>query len=201
MLPEPIEKVIKELSKLPTIGRKTAQRLTIFLLRQKTSDLQELGHAITNLHDEISLCKRCFNFATDELCQICQSNNRDKSQVCVVEDVLDILALEDSGEYRGLYHVLHGKLSPLDGVGPDDLKIAELISRLAVNLPGDEIEEVILATSTSMEGEATAVYLRDKLQNFDVEISRISQGMPVGGNFDFADSLTIKHALGGRRKL
>lgn len=205
MLPEAIEQLIRQLGKLPTIGRKSAQRLTLHLLRQPEMDLAELGNAVLNLKKGITFCTDCFNFAEEDspdgLCSFCSNERRDQGLLCVVEDVLDVIAVENSNEYRGLYHVLHGHLSPLDGVGPDQLKIRELLERLSRH---EGIEEIILATGTSMEGEATAAYIADLVAASDVadrvRVTRISQGMPIGGELDYADSLTLRRALTGRRE-
>jgi recombination protein RecR len=200
MLPSAVENLIKNLSRLPAIGRRSAQRLTLHLIKQETETLNELGQAILQLKTNVRLCQDCFNFAENEICQLCLSEKRDQATVCIVEDVLDVIAVENSEEYQGLYHVLHGRLSPLDGVGPDDLKINELISRLD-NHP--EIRELILATGTSLEGETTANYLADILKQShpSIKISRISQGMPIGGELDYADNLTLRRAFSGRREL
>jgi len=198
MLPEAIEELISQLSKLPTIGRKSAQRLTLHLLRQPEFELNEFGNAVLNLKKNVTLCQRCFNFAESDLCNLCQSAKRNHRLICVVEDVLDVIAIENSNEFNGLYHVLHGHLSPLDGVGPDELKIAELIARVEAE---HDPEEVILATGTSMEGKATATYIADKLAGGNIKVSRISQGMPIGGDLDYADSLTLRRALSGRREV
>jgi len=200
MLPSAVENLIKNLSRLPAIGRRSAQRLTLHLIKQEAETLNELGQAILQLKTNVRLCQDCFNFAEAEICQLCLNEKRDQATVCIVEDVLDVIAVENSEEYQGLYHVLHGRLSPLDGVGPDDLKINELISRLD-NHP--EIRELILATGTSLEGETTANYLADILKQAqpNVKISRISQGMPIGGELDYADNLTLRRAFSGRREL
>jgi recombination protein RecR len=172
----------------------------LHLIKQEAETLNELGQAILQLKTNVRLCQDCFNFAENEICQLCLSEKRDQATVCIVEDVLDVIAVENSEEYQGLYHVLHGRLSPLDGVGPDDLKINELISRLD-NHP--EIRELILATGTSLEGETTANYLADILKQShpSIKISRISQGMPIGGELDYADNLTLRRAFSGRREL
>lgn len=199
MLPEVVENLIRQLSKLPTIGRKSAQRLALHLLRQPQLELSELGNSVLALQTGISFCQKCFNFAEGDLCSLCQNSRRDPELVCVVEDVLDVIAVENSNEYQGLYHVLHGQLSPLDGIGPDDLRIAELLRRVQDN---EEIAEVILATGTSMEGEATAAYIAEKLAGGrPVRVTRISQGMPIGGELDYADTLTLRRALAGRREV
>ncbi len=198
MLPDSIERLINELAKLPTIGRKSSQRLVLHLLRKQQSDLDELANAVSQLKENLRYCNKCYNYSERDLCNICDASNRDPDLICVVEDVLDILAIETSGEYRGLYHVLHGKLSPLDGVGPSDLKIFELKERIKSE---DNVGfcEIILATSTSMEGEATASYIAEQLRELPVKVSRISQGIPIGGDLDYADTLTLRRALQGRQ--
>lgn len=198
MLPESIESLIHQFAKLPSIGRKSAQRLVLHLLRQPQSELDELGAAVEGLKVNLQFCQNCYNYSSAEKCAICEATNRDEALICVVEDVLDVLAIENSGEFKGLYHVLHGKLSPLDGIGPTDLKIVELVERVK-ELPNAEFVEVILATSTSMEGEATANYVAEQLNGLPVTVTRISQGIPIGGDLDYADTLTLRRALEGRR--
>lgn len=194
-LPEAIVNLIDELNKLPTIGRKSAQRLSFHLLRQDPADINKLSRSIAGIVENVNFCKKCFNLCEGDLCKICQNPSRNEKLVCIVEEVLDLIAIENTGEYRGSYHVLHGALSPLDGVGPNELKLKELKKRLE----NEEEVEIILATSTSSEGEATAVYISEMFKNDDnVKITRIASGLPVGGNLDYADELTLKRALAGR---
>lgn len=196
MLPECVEKLVEELGKLPTIGKKSAQRLAFHLLRQDDSKLDELANSILGIKDGVSFCERCFNLTTDKICKICDSASRNKATVCVVEEVLDLIAIEGTMEYNGVYHVLHGSLSPLDNVGPNDLKLTELFSR--VSSSDENITELILANSTNTEGEATALYIYEHLKDKGLNITRIASGLPVGGDLDYADSVTLKRAMRGR---
>lgn len=194
-LPEAIVSLIDELNKLPTIGRKSAQRLSFHLLRQEPADINKLSRSIAGIVENVKFCKNCFNLCEGESCKICQNPSRNEKIICIVEEVLDLIAIENTGEYSGTYHVLHGALSPLDGVGPNELKLKELQKRLHNQ---NEVE-IILATSTSSEGEATAVYISEMFKDSEnVKISRIASGLPVGGNLDYADELTLKRALAGR---
>lgn len=193
-----IEDVTAELARLPGIGRKTATRLTYFLLKQPRATLARLSDAILALSTRVSACSACGNWSDSDPCPICGDPRRDASTVCVVEEASDIGAIERSGEYRGVYHVLGGHISPLDGVGPDDLRIDGLRKRVA---NGGAIREVILATNASMEGEVTATHLRGVLQPLDVKVSRIALGLPVGGDLEYADGLTIARALAARRDM
>lgn len=193
-----IEDVTAELARLPGIGRKTATRLTYFLLKQPRATLARLSDAILALSTRVSACSACGNWSDTDPCPICGDPRRDASTVCVVEEASDIGAIERSGEYRGVYHVLGGHISPLDGVGPDDLRIDALRKRVA---NGGAIREVILATNASMEGEVTATYLRGVLEPLDVKVSRIALGLPVGGDLEYADGLTIARALAARRDM
>jgi recombination protein RecR len=196
-----IDDLATELSRLPGIGRKTALRLTYHLLRQPTDQTRRLAQALLTLGEKIRPCARCFNLTEEELCSICRDPRRDASLICVVEQASDIGAIERAGggEYRGLYHVLGGRLSPLDGVGPDDLEITALLART-----GGEtgVREVIIATNPSLEGDATALYLQGQLaERGDVTVSRIARGLPVGGDLEYADGVTIAQALAARRAM
>lgn len=193
-----IEDVTTELARLPGIGRKTATRLTYFLLKQPRATLARLADAILALSTRVSACSACGNWSDTDPCPICGDPRRDGGTVCVVEEASDIGAIERSGEYRGVYHVLGGHISPLDGVGPDDLRIEALRKRVA---NGGAIREVILATNASMEGEVTATYLRGVLESLEVKVSRIALGLPVGGDLEYADGLTIARALAARRDM
>jgi len=199
ILPQPIQNLIDELSKLPGIGTKSAQRLAFYLLRCPDQDIDNLAQAIGNLKKKIRLCEQCFNISEQNLCPICQNPERDKSTICVVENPLDILALEKAKEYKGLYHVLHGVISPADGLGPEQLKIKELISRIKQSK--GKIKEVIIATNPSLEGEATAMYLLRQLKPLGVKITRIARGLPSGGDLEYADEITLTNALKGRTEI
>ena len=190
-----IDELASELSKLPGIGRKTALRLTYHLLKQGKERSRRLADALLALSDRVRPCERCGNLTEEPLCAICRDPRRDATLLCVVEEASDIGAIERAGEFRGLYHVLGGRLSPLDGVGPDDLAIAALVRRVSA----EEVREVILATNPSLEGEATAVYLQRELAGTGVVISRIARGLPVGGDLEYADGVTIAQALQARR--
>ncbi|MFQ6044900.1 MAG: recombination mediator RecR [Gemmatimonadales bacterium] len=193
-----ISELIDELAKLPGIGRKTATRLAYFLLKQPPASLRRLTDAITAVAERVSACSRCGNLSEADPCEICSDPRRDPHVICVVEEASDIGAIERSGEYRGLYHVLGGSLSPLDGVGPEDLRIAGLEARLQ---NGSGVQEVIVATNASMEGEVTATYLRSVVEQAGVKVTRIALGLPVGGDLEYADSGTIAQALAARREM
>lgn len=190
-----IDELAGELSKLPGIGRKTALRLTYHLLKQGPEGSRRLADALRALSERVRPCERCGNLTEAPLCNICRDPRRDATLLCVVEEASDIGAIERAGEFRGLYHVLGGRLSPLDGVGPDDLTIAALVRRVSA----EEVREVILATNPSLEGEATAVYIQRELAGTGVVISRIARGLPVGGDLEYADGVTIAQALQARR--
>lgn len=194
-LAEPIARLIAEFGKLPTIGPKTAQRLTYFLLRQSAEEAQSLAAAILDLKEKILTCNTCFNLGTHDPCHICTDPTRDRQRICVVEEPLDVLALERTGVYRGQYHVLHGSFSPMDGVLEDDLRIRELVQRVANERP----EEIIVATNATVEGEATANLLRSRLQPSGVQVTRLAQGLPIGSDLEYADDYTLSRALEGRR--
>ena len=196
-----IDDLATELSRLPGIGRKTALRLTYHLLRQPADQSKRLAQALLTLGERVRPCARCFNLTEDEICSICRDPRRDASAICVVEQASDIGAIERAGEFRGLYHVLGGRLSPLDGIGPDDLTVAALIDRLAGTEGGPGVREVILATNPSLEGDATALYVQSQLANRGggVTISRIARGLPVGGDLEYADGVTIAQAITARR--
>lgn len=192
-----IDDLATELSRLPGIGRKTALRLTYHLLRQPTDQTRRLAQALVTLGERVRPCSRCFNLTEDELCAICSDPRRDRSLICVVEQASDIGAIERAGEFRGVYHVLGGRLSPLDGVGPDDLAIAPLVERLREG----GVREVIVATNPSLEGEATALYLQSQLGPNGPTVTRIARGLPVGGDLEYADGVTIAQALAARRAM
>ena len=190
-----VERLIVELAKLPGIGPRTAQRLTFHILRLQPAEILPLAQAIVEVKDRVGFCRRCFNLAEDELCPICADPRRDLAMLCVVEQPFDIVTIERTREFRGLYHVLGGALSPIDGVEPDDLRIAELVERAK-----DGVEEVILATNPTMTGEATAMYVAEMLPR-RVRVTRLASGLPVGGDLEYADELTLGRALAGRRSL
>lgn len=193
-----IDDLNAELAKLPGIGRKTATRLTYHLLKQPKESIERLAKSLEAVAARVTSCSQCGNLTEDDPCPICSDPRRDDSKVCVVEEASDIEAIERAGEYRGLYHVLGGHLSPLDGVRPEDLRIDALSQRVS---DGSQVKEVILATNHSMEGEATATYLREVLKGVDVQVTRIALGLPVGGDLQYADGVTIAHALVARREL
>ena len=197
---EPVARLIEAFSRLPGIGPKTAQRLTFHLLRAPDTEARILAAALVDVRDKVVFCDRCFNISDGPLCPICRDPGRDASRLCVVEEPLDVLALERTAEFRGLYHVLHGAISPIDGVGPERLRIRELLARAdEAKRDGAPLEEVILATNPTLEGEATAMYLAERLEGSVVLVSRIARGLPVGGDLEYADEVTLIRALQGRR--
>ena len=206
-LPNSLKNISLFLERLPGIGEKTANRLAFFLLNLPEEDLKEFANNVSDLKSKTKLCKNCFNFTEKEICEICDNSERDQSIICVVETVLDLLSFEQGRIYNGVYHVLHGKIDPLNRVGPDDIKINELINRIKLSHSakaslGTKITEVILATNPDMEGEATAVYISNKLRikNSELRISRLAYGLPMGANLEYADYMTLKKAIEGRNK-
>lgn len=215
---EIVEALVDELSRLPTIGRKTAQRLAAYILKMPREDVVALARALVAAKDKVRTCSVCFNVTDDDPCPVCRSTRRDRSLICVVEEPNDVLALERTGEYRGLYHVLGGVISPLEGVGPDDLKIRELVARVAASSAGGDgasteavaeasegygdepvpVREVILALNPTVEGDTTALYISQLLAPFGAGVSRIARGLPIGGALEFADEATLARALAGR---
>jgi len=191
---EPLQIAIEELSKLPSIGRKTAQRLAIHLLKCDIDSVEKLLSAIHDLKTKLRFCKRCFNISTEDFCDICSNHKRDQSLICVVEEASDVIAIEKSNEYHGSYHVLGGVLSPLSGIGPESLHIRELLKRFEA----EEIQEIILALNPDTEGEATSLYLAKLIKPLGVKVSRIARGLPIGGDLEFADEATIGRAVLGR---
>jgi recombination protein RecR len=191
----PVQALIDELGRLPGIGPKSAQRIAFHLLKLPADDAARLARAITEAKARVRFCERCWNVAEDAECGICRDDQRDTSQVCVVEEARDIVALERTGEFRGRYHVLLGAISPIDGIGPEQLKVRELLARLEP----EGVEEVILCTNPNVEGEATALYLARLLKPLGVRVTRLASGLPVGGDLEYADELTLGRALEGRR--
>ncbi len=195
--PEPLEALIQELGRLPGVGPKTAQRLALHLLKVDRQRVERLARALIEVRDRLGRCTRCYNIAEGELCTICASPRREDEVVCVVESPTDLIAIERSAEYRGRYHVLHGVLSPLEGVGPEDLHIPQLVERIR----GGAVREVIVATNADVEGEATAVYIQRSLSDLGVLVTRPARGLPVGADLEYADDRTVARALLGRRGL
>ncbi len=194
-LPEPLERLVQELSRLPGIGPKTAQRLAFHLLRVDRVRAEALAHAIEDVKARIGYCERCYNIAEGRLCAICESPRRDGSVLCVVESAFDVLAVERTAEFGGLYFVLHGVISPIDGIGPEQIHVQQLLDRVR----DEGIGEVIVATDADIEGEATAVYLQRALAPSGVRVTRPAHGLPVGGDLEYADELTLARAMAGRR--
>lgn len=195
--PKPLAKLVGALEKMPGIGPKSAQRLAFYILRMPDDESRLLTEAIQEVRQKITQCKICYNFADQEVCEICASDKRDKSIICVVAEPRDVIAMERTNEYTGIYHVLQGVISPMDGIGPDMLRIRELQQRIASN----PIKEVILATNPTIEGDTTAMYLAGILKPLGVKVTRIAHGMPVGGDLDYADQATLIRALEGRREI
>jgi len=193
----PLARLIDEFHKLPGIGPKSAQRLAYYLLRMPHQDAQALASAILEVKERVVLCSICQNVTEVDPCRICSNDSRDRSTICVVEEPLDILAVERSGTYRGQYHVLHGAISPMDGIGPEDLKVTELLHRLR----SGEVREIILATNPNLEGEATSMYLTRLLKPLGVRVTRLARGLPVGGDIEYADDVTLARALEGRQEM
>ncbi len=197
MFAPPVQDLIDELAKLPGIGRKTAQRLAFHLLKIDAAAAKKLASSIVVMKDTVRFCPKCFNFAAEDLCEYCSDPRRDDAIVCVVEEAPDIVSIEKTGEFRGRYHVLGGAISPIDGIGPDDLHLQGLLTRIS----SDGVREVIVATNPNVEGEATAMYLARLLVPVGVKVTRIASGLPVGGDLEYADEVTLGRALQGRREL
>ena len=193
----PLARLIEEFYKLPGIGPKSAQRLAYYLLRMPPVEAQALAAAILEVKEKVGLCSICQNVTEADPCRICSSGERERNIICIVEEPLDILAIERAQSYRGLYHVLHGAISPIDGIGPEDLKIADLLNRLR----SDEVREIILATNPNLEGEATAMYLTRLLRPLGLKVTRLARGLPVGGDLEYADDVTLARALEGRQEM
>ena len=195
--PAPLGRLIDELRRLPGIGPKSAQRIAFFLLRSSGEDNKRLGEALATIRDDIRTCEICYSFSDGERCQICADAGRNDHVICVVEEPRDVVAIERTQEFRGRYHVLQGAINPIEGIGPDQLRISELLARLGA----EPVTEVILCTNPNIEGEATAMYLARLLQPLGIPVSRIASGLPVGGDLEYADELTLGRALEGRRSL
>lgn len=196
-LAEPVVRLIEAFSRLPGIGPKTASRLAFYLLRASKEEALDLAEALQDLKDRIVLCARCFNISEDRLCSICTDETRDGSIICVVEEPLDLVAIERTREFRGVYHVLHGCISPVEGIGPEDLKIDSLLVRLRQ----ESVQEVILATNPNLEGEVTADYIARQIAPLNLKVTRLARGLPVGGDLEYADEVTLSRALQGRREM
>ena len=194
---EPVARLIEELVRLPTVGPKTAQRLAFFLLRAPADQARDLARAIVDLKERIRYCSVCMNITEHDPCALCADTNRDRTLLCVVEEPLDVMALERTRQVRGLYHVLHGVISPMNGVGPEELRIAELLTRISAG----GISEVVLATNPNLEGEVTAMHLHRLLVPSGVRVTRLARGLPVGGDLEYADEITLARALEGRRDM
>ena len=192
-----IEKLIENFERLPSIGHKTAVRLAFHILDMNNEEIQEFTKAITNAKENLKYCSICFNISDTDPCPICSNPKRDQSTICVVEDVRDIMAMERTHEYKGVYHVLHGTISPMNGIGPEDIKIKELLNRIREN----EIKEVIIATNPRVEGEATSIYLSKLIKAFNIKVTRIAHGIPVGGDLEYTDEITLMKAMEGRHEI
>jgi recombination protein RecR len=194
---KPLARLIDEFSKMPGIGPKTAQRLAFYILKNSSERVASLAKAILEAKEKVKHCSICGNITDQEVCEICQNINRDKSIICVIEKVRDLIAIENTGEYKGLYHVLEGAISPLDGIEPENLKIDSLLKRLKT----EKIKEIILATNPNIEGEVTASYLNKLIEPLNIKVTRIAYGVPIGGSLEFADEVTLTQALMGRQKI
>lgn len=193
---ESLENLIQEFSKLPSIGRKTALRISMYLLKQPREEVEKFSTALIEAKNRIKFCTVCCNITEEEVCRICSSSKRSRNIICVVEEPQDVIAIEKTNEYRGLYHVLHGRISPLDGIGPNDIKIKELLARLSdIEIP---VEEIILALNPDVEGETTILYLNKIIRPLDIKTTRIARGIPIGSELEFADEVTLARALEGR---
>lgn len=197
MYPDSIERLIENFEKLPSVGRKTAERLAFYILESRNLEVQEFLDSIVDAKRKLKYCSNCFNISDKDPCDICASESRDKNTICVVEGVRDIVAIERMDEYKGVYHVLQGTLSPMHNIGPDDIRIKELIERLKKT----KVKEVILATNPRVEGEATAMYIAKQIKDLNIKTTRIAHGIPVGGDLEYTDEVTIFKALEGRREI
>lgn len=197
--PAPVIKLIEEFSRLPGIGPKTASRLTFYLLRRPAEEAQSLAAALRELHEKVVFCSVCFNITEADPCPVCGDEHRERGVICVVEEPLDVLAIERTREYLGLYHVLHGVIAPVEGIGPEDLKIAELVER--VKKSEGRLREIIVATNPNLEGEATAMYIARQFEGSGLKLTRLARGLPVGGDLEYADEITLSRALSGRSEI
>ncbi|RMF03076.1 MAG: recombination protein RecR [Chloroflexi bacterium] len=197
--PVPVTKLIDEFSRLPGIGPKTASRLTFYLLRNPAERAQSLAEALHELHQKVVFCSQCFNISESDPCPVCADEHRDRSVICVVEEPLDVLAIERTRDYHGLYHVLHGAIAPTEGIGPEDLKIGELSAR--VQSSPEPVKEIIVATNPNLEGEATAMYIARQFEGAAVKLTRLARGLPMGGDLEYADEITLSRALSGRSEI
>lgn len=194
---QPLAELIGQLTKLPGIGSKTAQRLAFYILKMDDQEVVALADSMQQVQEDLIYCSVCHNLTEADPCPICEDPKRDGNTICVVEKIEDIVAMEKTGEYKGLYHVLHGSISPMDGVGPDDIKIKDLLERVKEG----EVEEIILASDPNVEGEATAMYISKLLKPFEIKVTRIAHGLPVGGDLEYADEVTLSKALEGRQEV
>ena len=192
-----IEKLIESFEKLPSIGNKTAARLAFYILNSSEEETNEFIQSIVNAKKNLKYCSKCFNITDTDPCPICANSKRDQTSICVVEDVRDVIAMERTHEFKGVYHVLHGSISPMNGIGPDDIRIKELLSRLM----DGQVKEVILATNPRVEGEATAMYISKLIKPMGIQVTRIAHGIPVGGDLEYTDEITLTKALEGRREM
>jgi len=195
--PEPVLRLIDELSRLPGVGPKTASRLTFYLLRAGQEQTVALADALKDLHEKVIFCSKCFNISEADPCSVCADEHREQNVICVVEEPLDVLAIERTQDYHGLYHVLHGAIAPVEGIGPEDLRIAELVERVGQLQP----REIIIATNPNMEGDATAIYIQRQLEGAGVTVTRLARGLPIGGDLEYADEVTLSRALAGRNAM
>ncbi len=196
VVPPALERLIADLNHLPGVGVKTATRLALYLLRRPAEEARVLARDLVDLHDAITLCSNCFAFSETDPCAICADSRRDSRMVCVVEEVADLMAVEKTGAFQGQYHILHGVLSPMDGIGPDEIKVDALVSRI----DRQQVKEVLIATSSTVPGEATAAYLTDRLQSKDIRLTRLACGIPMGMDIKYADELTLTRAIESRKK-
>jgi recombination protein RecR len=197
ILPPPVQRLIDEFARLPGIGPKSASRLTFYLLRMADDQTLDLARALQDLKERTQFCSICFNITEDDPCLICEDDTRDETIVCVVEEPMDVVAIERSRAFNGRYHVLHGAISPVEGIGPEDLKVKELMQRISVG----NFDEIILATNPTLEGESTAFYLQRRLSNSNVKMTRLARGLPVGGDLEYTDEVTLGRAMEGRQEL
>ncbi|KKR76369.1 MAG: Recombination protein RecR [Candidatus Levybacteria bacterium GW2011_GWA2_40_8] len=219
-IPKAVQNLVESFERLPGIGQKTAQRLTFYLLHVPQSELDDFAKSIGNLKKGTSVCSICFNVGENDPCEVCSDPKRDKSIICVVEHPLDVLALEKSGKYEGVYHVLHGRIDPLNNIGPDEIYIRQLLERISVSKNGNSISEIVIATNPTMEGEATAMYIGKQIKNLhsrhsaelsrspssgqenpNIKITRIGRGLPIGSDLEYADEITLQRAMEGRSEM